>query len=155
MVTRLILPALSVVLISACGGAANAPPASPSPTKAVLSASIIPNPLTAVATTTSPGYDISYQVAFRETAGVGATMSVLRILINDAAGQFVWQRSFKGGPTYPVTAGGSVTISNEPLITSAHFVPRAGAPDGTVSLSYSVTDALGNVFEGTTSAEIK
>jgi hypothetical protein len=136
---------LFVILASACGGNSTpTTPTTPTPTRASLTISVVPSPITAVrcnplcvgSSGTSYAYSFSMTLTIQETAGVSGNIN--QITFTPVSG---------GGPQSPLTYGPDVVIQRS---GTNHIGPRGtlsfpeGILDSTVPLVVNITVAFGD-----------
>jgi hypothetical protein len=142
-----------VAALPACGGSAQNP-AAPGPKQALIVFTFEPNPLLAQPSQYSSGYDVAFNWSFRETAGVGGTLTVLQMTVLDGNGRLLGGHQWTPGLNYPFAAFGGATVRNEPVINSIHMVVPAGQ-GATFTMSYRVSDDKGNTFSSNVVVEVK
>jgi acid phosphatase type 7 len=121
---RVLSLVLAAGLAAACGG--NSSPAAPTPppaSAAAITVSVSPTPLVAVA---DPGgasdlYRVTANLAFQETAGKAARITVLTVTASSALTP-AWSSTVRTDVTIPIDAKGSATYTLPTTIT-------AGGPD--------------------------
>ena len=133
-----------------CGGSPTAPPP---PTKAVIVLTISPNPI--FATSSPPGWDIAFQWTFRETAGVGGTLTLQRLqVVEKATGRTVGDLQATG-VDYSFAPLSTTVVSREPLFNHLHYVPSTEQRGATLVITYRIADRLGNLSTDSASADIQ
>jgi hypothetical protein len=139
---------LLAVLGTACGG--STPTA---PTAATVVVSISPNPLAVPAA----GALLSWNLTFRETAGVGARIDRDETVVVDAAGVNAVQRTGFWAPGACAVCSGELRVNaGSSMMMSGITAMFVGPPrPGTFRYTVYYTDDKGNALSTTTSVPVQ
>ncbi|MEQ1759499.1 MAG: hypothetical protein ABL986_14355 [Vicinamibacterales bacterium] len=153
MTSRIIVVALTCLAGIGCGG--NDSPTAPSaqtPTAAAITATVIPNPVIAIActpTTCAAGLEFiaSLSVQISETAGLGGNVDFVNVTMRNATtGAEIGTLNYgadeliRRASTNHVNARGSLTIPNVGIV----YRLAGGGRQGTVTVAVQFTDDRGN-----------